>query len=126
MSDDLLTGRVAIVTGGGRGIGQAIVRGLHAAGASVLIADNGADIDGNGGDPSIAEAVAGTLGTRAVAFTDDVASPEAATQMVVRATEEYGGIDIIVNCAAILRDALVFKGAAQDWDTVIRNNLSAA
>lgn len=126
MSDTLLTGRVAIITGAGRGIGAAIAGALHAAGAAVLVADNGAEIDGTGGDASIAQAAAEALGSRALAFTDSVASPEAAEAMVAAAAAEFGGVDIVVNCAAMLRDALVFKGPPADWDDVIRNNLSAA
>ena len=90
------------------------------------MADNGTGIDGNGSDASVAEALADALGERTLAFTDSVASPEAAVQMVKMAQAEFGGVDIIVNCAAILRDALVFKGPPADWDTLIRNNLSAA
>ena len=126
MSNDLLAGRVAIVTGAGRGIGEAIARALHEAGAAILVADNGAGIDGEGDNASVAEAVAGTLGERALAFTDSVASPHAADTMVKTAQTEFGGVDIVVNCAAILRDALVFKGSPTDWDMVITNNLSAA
>ncbi|MCZ6605253.1 MAG: SDR family oxidoreductase [Alphaproteobacteria bacterium] len=126
MSNHTLAGRVAIVTGAGRGIGEAISTALHGAGACVLVADNGTGIDGHGADASVAEAVAGALGDRALAFTDSVASPEAVVEMVARVTSQFGGLDIVVNCAAILRDALVFKGEPADWDTVIRNNLSAA
>ena len=126
MSDHHLEGRGAIITGAGRGIGEAIARTLYQAGASVIIADNGADIDGSGGDASIAEAVAHDLGERALAFTKSVAEPDAAAEMVALAAAEFDGIDIIVNCAAILRDGLVFKGPPADWDQVLRNNLSAA
>lgn len=126
MSDHNLEGRGAIVTGAGRGIGEAIARALHEAGASVIIADNGAAIDGSGGDAAIAEGVASNLGERAIAFTKSVAEPDAAAEMVALAAAEFGGIDIIVNCAAILRDGLVFKGPPSDWDLVVRNNLSAA
>lgn len=121
-----LGGRVALVTGGGRGIGFAIATALAARGAHVVIADNGTGIDGRGADASVAETAAGTLDTPGAAFTGDVADPEAAAAAVALASERYGGLDIVVNAAAILRDALVFKGDPADWDAVIRTNLSAA
>ena len=126
MSADSLRGRVALVTGGGRGIGAAIVRGLADAGASVVIADNGTGIDGIGADPKPAESLAKSIGKTAAAFTDSVASPSAARAAVELAVSRFGGLDILVNNAAILRDALVFKGDPGDWEAVIRNNLSAA
>ncbi len=121
-----LEGRVALVTGGGRGIGAAISRALAEAGASVVIADNGAGIDGMGADPEPAESLAKSIGKSAIAFTDSIASPSAARAAVELAVSRFGGIDILVNNAAILRDALVFKGDPGDWEAVIRNNLSAA
>lgn len=121
----LLDGRVAIVTGAGRGIGRAIAEALVAAGARVVVADNGASIAGEGGDPSIAREVAASLGNGAIAFTDSVASPGAARQLVETAVKSFGGLDIVVNNAAILRDAFVFRADPIDWDAVIRNNLSA-
>ncbi len=126
MSEQHLAGRAAIVTGGGRGIGKAICENLSQAGASVIVADNGGAIDGEPEKPNIAETVAESLPSEAVAFTESVASPDAAKAMVQLACNTFGGIDIVINCAAILRDGLVFKGAPEDWDTVIRNNLSAA
>ncbi|MEC7490947.1 MAG: SDR family NAD(P)-dependent oxidoreductase [Pseudomonadota bacterium] len=119
-----LDGRVAIVTGGARGIGAAISEKLLAAGASVIIADSGVDIAGKNADPSIALTFVAGLGERAVSYTDDMGDPEAAKQAVQMAMDTFGGVDIIVNNAAILRDAFVFKGDPEDWDAVIRNNLS--
>ena len=67
-----------------------------------------------------------TLGRNALAFDESVASPGRRQAMVTLAVKEFGGIDIIVNNAAILRDAFVFKAEPRDWEAVIRNNLSAA
>ncbi len=121
-----LEGRAAIVTGAGRGIGRAIAGALVAEGAGVIVADNGASVAGDGGDPMVARETASQLGKNAVAFGDSVASPGAAKQLVAMAVKSFGGIDIVVNNAAILRDASVFRADPRDWDAVIHNNLSSA
>lgn len=122
----LLEGRAAIVTGAGRGIGRAIAEALVAQGAKVIVADNGASIAGDDGDPAVAHETAKALGKNALAFSESVASPGVARQMVDMAVTHFGGVDIIVNNAAILRDAFVFRADPRDWDAVIRTNLSAA
>ena len=66
------------------------------------------------------------IGNGAVAFSESVASPSTAAACVAAAKEAFGGLDIVVNNAAILRDAFIFKGNPEDWEAVIRNNLSAA
>jgi NAD(P)-dependent dehydrogenase (short-subunit alcohol dehydrogenase family) len=122
----ILEGRAAIVTGAGRGIGRAIAEGLVAQGARVIVADNGASIAGEGGEPDVAREAAKALGKDAVAFSESVASPGVAKQLVELAVKSFGGIDIVVNNAAILRDAFVFRMDPRDWDAVISTNLSAA
>jgi NAD(P)-dependent dehydrogenase (short-subunit alcohol dehydrogenase family) len=128
---DLLQGKVAIVTGAGRGIGRAIAESLVAEGARVVVADNGTSISGAGSDPEVARTAAGQLNEkagdkRALAFPESVASPGVARQLVDLAVRTFGGIDIVVNNAAIRRDAPVFDADPADWDAVIRTSLSAA
>jgi len=118
-----LQGRVAVVTGGARGIGLAVAEELIARGAQVVIADAGASISGDAADPSVARTAAERLGACAVPFVDDIAVPGAAQSVVNLAVERFGALDIVVNNAAILRDAFIFKATRTDWERVIAVNL---
>jgi len=121
----LLEGRSAIVTGAGRGIGRAIAEALGAQGARVIVADAGLSTSGDGADPACAREVAVAIGSNAIAFTESIASPGAARQLVDLALRSFDRIDIVVNNAAIQRHAPVFEAEPADWDAMIRNNLSA-
>jgi len=124
-SEQALAGRVAIVTGGARGVGLAIVEELHRLGAEVLVADNGVSISGGEPDASLAVSVVARLGGNAAAFTRDMAVTGAADQAVRLAVEKFGALDIVVNNAAILGDAFIFKANREIWEKVIGNNLTA-
>jgi NAD(P)-dependent dehydrogenase (short-subunit alcohol dehydrogenase family) len=117
--------RVAIVSGGARGIGLAIAEDLAARGASVVIVDSGVSISGQPEQPTLAEAIVkGKQGWAAVC--GDVADAAVARAAVESAQARFGGVDIVVNNAAIIRDAFIFKSDDAAWDAVIRTNLTGA
>ena len=118
-----LDGRVAIVSGGARGIGLAIVEDLVAQGAAVVIADSGVSISGEAEQPRLAEEVSARMQNTAAVCGDIVELADAAVQL---AQQRFGALDIVVNNAAIIRDAFIFKSDAANWDAVVRTNLTGA
>ena len=119
----LLEGRVAVVTGAGRGIGAGVARLFAREGAAVVVCDLGVEVDGTGQDAGPAQQVVEEIraaGGRAVANTGDVTDHASAEGMVRQAIDEFGKLDVLVNVAGILRDRMVFNMTPEEWDAVIR------
>jgi NAD(P)-dependent dehydrogenase (short-subunit alcohol dehydrogenase family) len=123
----LLDGKVAIVTGAGRGLGRCHALALAAAGARVVVNDPGSARDGSAADePAPAQAVVNEIvaaGGEAVANLDSCADWKAAAGMVEQAVETFGALDVVVNNAGILRDKMSFNVDEDDWDAVIEVHL---
>ena len=122
----LLDGRVAIVTGAGRGIGRSTALLLASEGASVVVNDLGAAVDGSGRDSGPAQQVVDEIaaaGGKAVASGADVSDHAAAEGLIKTAIAEFGRLDVLVNVAGILRDRMIFNMSEQEWDDVIRVHL---
>jgi len=123
----MLEGKVALVTGAGRGIGRGIALGLAEADARVVVNDLGASLEGEGVDRRPADQVVEEIravGGQAVANYGSVADFRQASEMVEQAVTAFGRIDILVNVAGILRDRMIFNMTEAEWDAVIAVHLT--
>jgi NAD(P)-dependent dehydrogenase (short-subunit alcohol dehydrogenase family) len=121
-----LAGKVAIVTGAGRGIGRAHALALAEAGASIIVNDLGAALSGEGHDDSPAHQVVEEIksaGGEAAANAENVAEFDGAERMVRQAIDDFGRLDILVNNAGILRDRMLVNMTEPEWDSVIAVHL---
>lgn len=126
---DIVSGKVAIVTGAGRGIGRAVARLLAQEGARVVVCDVGAGLDGAGADASPAQAVVAEIeksGGAAIASTDSISEPGNGDKIVQAALDAFGRIDILVNNAGILRDRIFHRMSWSDWADVIAVHLNGS
>src|SRR5215203_698961 len=124
-----VSGKVAIVTGAGRGIGRAIAMLMAKEGASVVVVDIGAALDGSGSDLGPAQDVVNEIkqaGGNAIASTLSITEPQNAEAIVKSAIDTFGRVDILVNNAGILRDRIFHRMSWSDWHDVINVHLNGS
>ncbi len=122
----LLDGKVAVVTGAGNGIGRAVALGLSHAGARVVVNDYGVTVDGRAPSSAAAQAVVKeieALGGRAVASAESVATMAGGEAIVETALTRFGDLHVVVCCAGILRERMIFNMTEEEWDAVIAVHL---
>ncbi|MBM3942143.1 MAG: SDR family oxidoreductase [SAR202 cluster bacterium] len=122
----LLQNKTAIVTGAGRGVGRGIAMLMAAEGASVVVVDPGVNVDGSGFDQSVAQQVVNEIreaGGKAVPCAESVVSMSGGEKIIQTAIDNFGKLDIVVTCAGILRDRMIFNMSEQEWDDVIAVHL---
>jgi NAD(P)-dependent dehydrogenase (short-subunit alcohol dehydrogenase family) len=122
----LLDGKVAVITGAGRGIGRTEALLLASEGASVVVNDVGGSVSGEASEERPAEEVANEIksaGGNAAPNFDDITSWDGGQKLIQQAVDQFGGLDILVNNAGILRDRMSFNMEEADWDAVINVHL---
>ena len=122
----MLDGKVAIVTGAGRGIGRGVALALAEAGASVVVDDLGVNVDGSNANQGPADEVVAEIektGGKAVACFESVSTMEGGEKIIQTALDKFGKLDILATPAGILRDRMVFNMAEEEWDAVILTHL---
>src|SRR3954467_11389578 len=129
MTSGIVSDKVAIVTGGGRGIGRAIALALAREGARVMVCDIGASLQGAGTDAGPAGGVVAEIkqmGGEAIASTLSIAEPKNAGEIVKAALDAFGRVRILVNNAGILRDVIFHKMSCSDWSDVLAVHLNGS
>jgi len=124
-----LEGKVAVVTGAGRGVGRGVALLMAEEGAKVVVNDLGAEVDGTGSSHEPADGVVGEIrarGGEASANYDNIALMDGGEAVIQQAVDQYGQLDVLVNSAGMLRDRMIFQMTPDDWDRVLRNNTKAA
>ena len=126
---DTLSGKVVVVTGGGRGVGRAVALLAASEGGRVVVNDLGADPAGQGAEPGVANEVIDVIkqaGGEAVASGDSISDQKGAERIIQTALDSYGRIDAVINCAGILRDRMFHNMTQAEWSDVIKVHLDGA
>jgi NAD(P)-dependent dehydrogenase (short-subunit alcohol dehydrogenase family) len=126
---DRLEGKVAVVTGAGRGIGRGVALLLAGEGASVVVNDLGCDVDGSGSSHAPADQVVEEIksaGGKAVASYENIATMEGGESTIQTAVDSYGQLDVLVNSVGCLRDRMIYQMTPDDFGLVLTNNVKAA